>query len=196
MRTRRTPATATAAPAIPTLRECKIRASLLLKSLRSADGQRALGAAERFRVLPRFAALAPERIVAWSGEVRRKHALAVIAAELGYGSWVALRAACETAHPAGAVDVERLFNGHASAVFLNHWCRTYEEARDVHERVGGFLFPYRAHFVVCPVGLLAAHGLDPHDPDWARIGRDWARPRDPAAFERLTRRLGESGFAA
>jgi len=195
MRVRPESGTAARGPVVPTLRECKIRASLLLKALRSADRERALAAAERFRVLPRFAALAPERIAAWSGEIRRKHALAVVAAELGYRSWVELRDACEAEHPGRPVNVERLFAGPASDVFLNHWCRTYEEARTVHERADGFLFPYRAHFVVCPPGVLAARGVDPFDPDWRRIGHDWVRPRDQAAFARLTRRLADAGLA-
>jgi hypothetical protein len=153
-------------------------------------------AAERLRVLPSFAALATERIVEWRDEIRRKHALAAIAAELGYDSWDALRAACERADPQSAVDVERLFAGPRSDVFLNHWCRSYDEARAIHEQTAAFLFPYRSQFVVCPGELLALHGIDPFDPDWARIGRDWARPRDQAAFARLARRLVDAGFAA
>ncbi len=31
-------------------------------------------------------------------------------------------------------------------------------------------------------------GLDPDDPDWERIGRDWVRPLDAAARERLAER--------
>ena len=31
-------------------------------------------------------------------------------------------------------------------------------------------------------------GLDPDDPDWARIGNDWVQPRDMAAHRRLVER--------
>ena len=189
------PPAADAAAALPTRRECKVRASLLLKALRSADPARAAAAAERFRVLRSFSRLTPERIVAWRDDVRRKHALAVIAAELGYPSWTALRAACEMRGPAPSPRVEWLFEG-SSEVFLNHWCKSYEEASRVREETGGFLFPYRMHYVVCTAPLLAARGVDPHDPDWEQIGRDWVRPRDPVAFARLAARLADAGLAA
>jgi hypothetical protein len=189
------PPAADAAAALPTLRECKVRASLLLKALRSADPARAAAAAQRLRALRSFSRLTPERIVAWRDDVRRKHALAVIAAELGYPSWVALRAACDVRGAAPVPRVERLFDG-PSDVFLNHWCKSYEEASRVREDTNGFLFPYRLHYVVCTAQLLASRGVDPHDPDWARIGRDWVRPRDPLAFARLARRLADAGLAA
>jgi hypothetical protein len=32
-------------------------------------------------------------------------------------------------------------------------------------------------------------GVDTADPDWDRIGRDWAKPLDPAAHARLSVRL-------
>jgi len=32
-------------------------------------------------------------------------------------------------------------------------------------------------------------GLDPEDPDWDFIGRDWARPAEPAARQRLYGKL-------
>jgi hypothetical protein len=167
-----------------TLHECKVRASLLLKALRSDDPARQLVAAERFRVLPAFARLTPERIAAWRTDIRRKHALAVIAAEFGYPSWTALR----DASTAENTSMEWLFE-RGKSVFLNHWCTTYEEAAEVRARTDGFLFPYRHQFVVCSAQLLADRGLDPYDPDWARIGRDWARPRDRVAFARLVSRV-------
>jgi hypothetical protein len=37
-------------------------------------------------------------------------------------------------------------------------------------------------------------GLDPADPDWERIGRDWARPADCAARGRLYRQLVQNAL--
>ncbi len=179
------------APGVPTVRECAIRASLLLKALRSNDSARAAAAAERFRVLPHFAALTPERLVAWSNDIRRKHALNVIAVECGYPSWAALRTAApmpRTAH------VESLFDAPRSAFYLSQWCRTYEDARAVLGAEGGFLFPYRTQFVVCAGGLLAEHGIDALDPDWDLIDHDWVKPADPAAFARLNAKLVACGL--
>jgi hypothetical protein len=175
---------------LPTARECAIRASLLLKAARSDDLARATAAAERFRILPSFAALAPTRIVAWRDSLRRKHALAVIAAELGFDSWVALLDAC--AATTGPVSMAWLFDA-GKSVFLNHWCKTYEEASAIRRETDGFLFSYRDQYVVCTPELLADRGIDAYDPDWNRIGRDWVRPRDRRAFARLADRLTASG---
>jgi hypothetical protein len=174
-------ATSVAPPGAETLREAKIRASLLLKAVRSADSARSLAAAERFRVLPAFAAMTPERIVAWAESLRRKHALSAVAIEMGYVAWNALKDACSSATTSPNVDW--LFD--TGAVYLNHWCTTYEEARRIREQVGGFLFPYRRQFVVCSAERLASRGIDAYDPDWARIGFDWVQPRDATAFTRL-----------
>ena len=116
--------------------------------------------------------------------MRRKHALAVIAAEAGFDSWTSLRAAAERDLRA---NIERLFA--KGAVYLNHWCPTHEEARAILDQAGGYLFPYRARFVVCPAGLLQLHGIGAYDPDWARIEFDWVRPGDVAAFRRPNPRL-------
>jgi len=71
------------------------------------------------------------------------------------------------------------------AVFLNHWFPDYPEARAYLDAEGGFLLPYgKQFFVTCPEAI-RERGLDPEDPDWQRIGWDWARPADAAAWERL-----------
>lgn len=182
---------ASASTPLPRARECRIRASLLLKALRGDDPVHAQAAAERFRILPAFAALEPEQLVASRDSIRRKHALAVIAAELGFESWNALKAALV---PVVAPRLDWIFDGGGDA-YLNHWCKTYEEAAASRERSGGYLIAHREHFVVCTAELLSARGLDPHDPDWDRIGRDWVHPRDADAFARLAARLVESGLA-
>ncbi len=71
------------------------------------------------------------------------------------------------------------------AVYLNRWFTCYEDARAARETDGGFLFPYQDQFFVAEPAAIRVLGLDPADPDWERIGFDWARPRDPEAFERL-----------
>ena len=55
-----------------------------------------------------------------------------------------------------------------------------------------YLFPYRQHFVVCEAALLEDLGINPNDPDWDRIGRDWVRPLDVRAQARLAVRLRRS----
>lgn len=73
----------------------------------------------------------------------------------------------------------------AMDVLLHHWFTSYDEARDVHERCGGFLLPHRAHFFITNDEGIRILGLNPRDPDWEHIGWDWVRPKDETAFSRL-----------
>jgi hypothetical protein len=172
--------------------ECKIRASLLLKDLRSEDRPRATRAAERFQILPAFAALEIEAILQRRDLIQHKHALAVIAAELGYPAWSDCKRRLEV--PAELrLDTETFF-GAGSEAFLNRWFARYAEARASLEAAGGFLFPFRHQFFICGPGFLESRGIDPTDPDWERIGRDWVRPRNEAARDRLERMLVALGY--
>lgn len=163
----------------------KRKASLLLRRLCSGDRTLALRAAARIRRAAYWAAKSPEEILAERDRVQHKHALDAIAAEAGFGDWRHMKAEMD-ARLRAAFNPEQLFGLRAS-FFLNLWFTTYDEARavlDAHPR--RFLFPYRSQFVVCDAGLLADRGIDAGDPDWARIGRDWARPDDMAARDRLS----------
>ncbi len=68
---------------------------------------------------------------------------------------------------------------------LSRWFTTYEAARISREAEGGYLLPYRGQFVVTTEEGIRGLGLDPADPDWARIGWDWVQPLDAASWERL-----------
>ncbi|WP_163990337.1 GIY-YIG nuclease family protein [Pyxidicoccus caerfyrddinensis] len=176
------------APPLP-LHECKVRASLLLKELCSPDSSRASRAAERLRALPAFGRLSLAELLARRDQVQRKHALAVIAHEQGYASWVELKAAREEAPPPpSAVDFEALLS-RVGGLFLNRWFTTYEDALASLRAQGGYLFPFRQQFFVCEASLLTTLGVDLTDPDWALAGPDWVAPRDAAAHARLEQRL-------
>ena len=73
----------------------------------------------------------------------------------------------------------------AMDAFLNRWHASYAEARTCLEAEGGFLLPFGEHFFVTKDAGIRELGLDPEDPDWARIGWDWVRPQDREAWERL-----------
>lgn len=180
----------TAPPA--TLHESKVRASLLLKELLSPDASRALRAAQRLCVLPAFSGRSAAELLARRDSVQRKHALAVIALEQGYGSWVELKQAL------GEEEVPRFdpeaFFARPMSPFLNRWCSSYEEALGALQKDGGYLFPYRTQFFVCDAGFLRALGVDAADPDWERIGHNWVKPRDSAAHARLEQKLIARGF--
>jgi len=68
---------------------------------------------------------------------------------------------------------------------VNRWFTSYEAARASLDAEGGYLFPYRGQFFVTLGEGVRELGLDPGDPDWERIGRDWVRPKDREAWCRL-----------
>ncbi|QSQ10972.1 GIY-YIG nuclease family protein [Myxococcus landrumensis] len=170
-----------------TLDECKVRASLLLKALNSADSARATQAAERFRSLPALARLSLGEVLARRDSLQRKHALAVIAHEQGHTSWSELKHACD-ARAAPRVDFEQLLS-RVGGLFLNRWFTSYEEAVASLRQDGGHLFPFREQFFICEDSLLKVMGAEPSDADWARMGPNWLEPRDAQAHARLEQRL-------
>ena len=69
--------------------------------------------------------------------------------------------------------------------FLSSWFTSYDDARVALDADGGFLFPYADQFFVPVDDAIHELGLSPDDPDWKLIGRDWVRPADPEAWQRL-----------
>lgn len=143
--------------------EAKIQASILLKSLHGADAQKT---AKRFKRLPEFANLSIEAIL--QKEIKRKHALAVIAIEHGFKSWTDLK-----------IQIHFIVGG-----YLNLWFANYTQAK-LHLSAGGFLLPYKHQFFICNANYIRQIGFDPDDPDWKLIGFDWVKPDDKKAWQRL-----------
>jgi len=156
-----------------TLSGCRAEARRLLSHLRGADPRRFEAAARRF-------AAAGLAVQAERSRVRLKHALAVVAAEQGFTSWLALKRAFEARVPA--------FHTARHHSLLNRWFTDHAEARASLEAQGGFLLPFRDQFFVTESEGIRDLGLDPEDPDWEAVGHDLARPRDPAASARLCER--------
>lgn len=169
---------------ISALDEYKIRASKLMKDFASADKRKAYGAAHRLASL--WPDVKPNDLLADKSRIQRKHALAVIAREMGFRDWQHLVAEAHIEMP--TFDTTRLFPPQTS-FYLNSWFVTYDEARAALGRKDRFLFPYRHQFVVCEGGLLKSLGIDIDDPDWALIGCDWAKPLDTSAHYRLNQKL-------
>jgi hypothetical protein len=173
---------------IDNLEEFRIRASRLKKDLNSPEHDVAIRAAERLRRLAAFRDQSAEQIVAARAFVRRKHLLAVVAAEAGFTTWAQLRGA-KLPGANVSFDTTRLFQ-RGSAGFLNLWFRGYDEARELlAAQPKRYLFPHRQHFFLCEAPFLENAGMDPSDPDWERIGRDWVKPLDARAQARLAVRL-------
>ncbi|MCB9600521.1 MAG: hypothetical protein H6720_09215 [Sandaracinus sp.] len=56
-------------------------------------------------------------------------------------------------------------------------------------RARGFLLPFRHQFFIADADYVRELGLDPDDPDWVAIGRDWVGARDRVARGRLFAKL-------
>ena len=160
---------------------CRRLARALQQDLAGADAAAARAAAVRFAELSEFRALSLDELLARRELVTRSHALAVVAFERGFLSWVALLEAWLPELHRVTMYVDRM------AAFLNRWFASYAEAAASRHAEGGFLLPFRKQFFVASRGAVAELGLDPDDPDWARIGYDWVKPRDAEAHLRLCR---------
>lgn len=147
--------------------ECKIQASILLKSLHSNDLAISQKAAKRFQTLPEFKSLSLPEII--KTDIKHKHALAVIAAEKGFNSWTELK--CQLPFIRGG--------------FLNHWFANYDEAKSYQKINGGFLLPFKNQFFICDANYINHLGFNSEDPDWKLIEYDWIHPIHKDAWHRL-----------
>lgn len=146
--------------------ECKVKASILLKSIHSDNQAISQRAAKRFQRLLEFKNLTQDEIITG---VKRKHALAVIAIEKGFKSWTDLK--CQLPFIRGG--------------FLNHWFANYTEAKLYQQTNGGFLLPFKNQFFVCDADYINHLGFNPEDQDWKSIGFDWSNPANRNAWQRL-----------
>ena len=144
--------------------EYKIKASILLKSLHGKDASQA---AKRFQRLPEYADLSIAEIL--KEDIKRKHALRLIAIENGFDSWVDLK-----------IQVNFIVGG-----YLNSWFASYEEAYAHLKSTQGFLLPYKSQFFICNADYMKHIGFDPSDPDWEHIGHNWVMHEDKEAWQRL-----------
>jgi hypothetical protein len=149
------------------IKECKIQASILLKSLHSKTPEIAKNAAKRFQCLPEFMKLSSAEII--QSNIKRKHALMASAIENGFKSWIDLK-----------IQMPFIRGG-----FLNKWFAHYPEANSHLQSNGGFLLPYKNHFFICDANYIKYLGLEPDNLDWQLIGYDWEHPNDKNAWQRL-----------
>jgi hypothetical protein len=118
--------------------------------------------------------------------IKRRHCLTVIARELGFQGW---QHAVAVLRGTDSSDFGTLLYPKGAEVHWNIWSASYDEARAIREQHGGYLLAYRRHFFITDRYFIETLGLDPDDPDWASIGRDWVRPNRADARERLYGKL-------
>ncbi len=158
------------------IQEAKVRADLILTRAKQGDAK----TLSRFSKLPSLKDLSGEAL---QGELSRKHALTVVAREFGFPSWPEAKAILSGAQEGRHFG--NLLYPESCVGFLNHWYAHYDEARIQREQTNGYLLAYRQQFFVVGPLYIRTMGLDPHDGDWEKIGRDWARPKDLDARSRL-----------
>ena len=159
--------------------DLKAQARILHRQIASKDPR----AVARVRIL---AELTDGDVHAVAARIRRRHCLATLARELGFRGWP---------HAAGVLrgtetsDFGTLLYPAGAEVHWNIWSASYTQAAAIRADHGGYLLAYRRHFFITDRHFIATLGLDPDDPDWKRIDRDWVQPTRPDARERLYRKL-------
>ena len=165
------------------IQELKVRAEILHGRVRARD-KRALA---RLRALPPLRRAADRELLALAGAIRRRHCLAVIAAELGFPDWTEARRVTRGRGRRGGLRHAALpprCGGH-----INRWYARYDDATAVRKSCRGYLLAYRRQYLVVERDYIETLGLDPDDRDWESLGFDWVRPRDVGARSRLYAKL-------
>ncbi|MEH6633175.1 MAG: hypothetical protein V7776_20355 [Halopseudomonas aestusnigri] len=127
--------------------------------------------------------------------VQRKHCLAQIAKLLGFSNWTHLTQILQTSSlppiPEGRseLDYGKLHSPARCYAYTNFWSAFYEEAREARANTNGYLLTYGTQYLVTEADYIATLGLDPNDPDWKKIGMNWAQPDDISARENLYHKL-------
>lgn len=69
------------------------------------------------------------------------------------------------------------------------WFKSYEEACRYREECNGVLVPYQKDFFVADEFYLNALKIDLNNEDFIKVGRNWAEPKDPEAWNRLLKKI-------
>jgi hypothetical protein len=167
------------------IQEIKVRAEILQKRIENGDAS----AIARLRVLPELRKATAEALAEFVATIQRKHCFAVVSRELGFSGYQ---------HAQRVLSGDEAESDFGTMLYpsrcggLNHWYANYQEARDLCSEINGYLLAYKRHFFIADRYFIENLGLDPADSDWEAIGRDWVRPRDPAARRRLYGKLVSS----
>jgi hypothetical protein len=170
----------------PLMDDLKAKARILQARVREGEPE----ALRRVRKLPELAETTDDALPT---VIQRRHCLAVIARELGFDGWAH---ALSVLTGQRADDFGCLLSPPGAAAHWNIWSASYDEARTIRAEHGGYLLAYKRHYFIVDRYYLETLGLDPDDADWDRMGRDWVKPRDPAARARLYAKLVAQRYAS
>lgn len=122
-------------------------------------------------------------------EIQRKHALATIAREVGFPSW---KAVIDCFGCGGGGDFSAFLHPKRCHIYWNIWLAHYDEAARVRADHGGYLLSYANQFLVAEDDYIRSLGVDPLDPHWEAIGRDWHKPQDCDARSELALKIAKA----
>jgi len=166
------------------IHELKTRAEILHRRIQANDHR----AIARLRVLPDFRRSSYERLEAAAAGIQRRNCLSVIAAELGFASWLEAKTAITGGAPVEDFGT-MLYPAQRVGGHINRWYKTYNEAAADRTESGGYLLGYKRQYVVVDRYFIESLGLDPADQDWEALGFDWVRPKSLSARSRLYAKL-------
>jgi len=166
-------------PMAGVISDLKTHARLLHRQIERQEAQ----ALSRIRQLEEFREVDAASLAV---SIKRRHCLAVISRELGFQGWPHAVAVLQGTD---ATDFGTLLYPKGAHVHWNIWSASYAEARAIRQQHGGYLLAYRRHFFIVDQHFIKTLGLQPDDPDWDLIGRDWVKPQHPDARERLYGKL-------
>jgi len=156
--------------------DLKHRARRLHERALSGDAQ----AFEQVRALPDLRKLDLDLV---PDAIQRRHALSAVARELGFSGWSHLT---RVLHDRDLRDAGTLMHRESGGAYWNIWLASYIEASSIRAEHGGYLLGYKSQFFVVERHFIESIELDPDAPEWNAIGRDWCKPRDWGAWERIT----------
>jgi hypothetical protein len=163
------------------IQESKIKASLLLKWLRSDEQEKAEKALKRLAGIALFQGISFKEMRQKIASVKLKHALEAVALEAGYSSWKEL------------IDNEDISWYRQSSPFVMLWFSNYEEAKEcLGIKDEGYLLCYKSDYFIASAAYIDFIGLDPKDKNWRAIGYDTAKPEDNQAMRGLKKSLQEA----
>ncbi|WP_120495931.1 hypothetical protein [Kiloniella sp. EL199] len=127
--------------------------------------------------------------------VKRKHCLSQIAKALGFKGWSHLSQIIQMETPPvptserSELDYGKILCSSRCMPYTNFWTVFYLEAKEHRDQTNGYLLTYGTQFLVTEQDFIKTLGLDPKDPDWNLIERDWANPKNIKARDCLYQKL-------
>ncbi len=118
-----------------------------------------------------------------AGGPKRRHCLHAVARRVGFRNWTHARDVLERTE---SIDRGTLMYRNTHGAITNIWCASYAEAKQARAVSSGFLLPYKHQFQIVQAPYIEWLGLEPGDPDWDAIGRDWIEPTNVDAWTRIT----------